>query len=311
MKKIAMLLVVCLVLGCAGCGGEKTYEDTLQQILDDVKLETTAAPLALGGIREEDWERYVFGPLVVQEMVERQSNPIALFHALVDQGVYLVDSEGADVWMDVLAEELMEGRQTLRDIPDVRLWEDREGPAPEDLLCEVLRMSAMASDGAPMESALLNQYEHDLWDFFHYSTKDQCYYCYSICYDNYYAYILAVYLRETNDERYLIDDVEIQFLRLAYREGGWAGSGLSGMYAYCEWESQAAGLICSLEKLMTGRSLLLEQMEGSDGAEGYQLPESYELGDYSVELQKKSYTNPMSEGVYYDSADLINYRIHK
>lgn len=309
MRKAAILLIICLVLGCAGCGSlEKTYEDTLQEILDSVTLETTAAPLTLGAIQKQ--ERYVFGPLVVQEMVKRPSNPVALFRALVDQGVYLAE-EDIDAWMDELVEELAENRQTLRYIPNVRLWEDREDPAPEELLCEVLRMSSMVSDGAPMESALLNQYEHGLWDYLHYSMKDQCYYCYSICYDDYYAYILAVYLRETHDERYLIDDVEIQFLRLAYREGGWAGSGLSGMYAYCEWENQAAALITSLEKLMTGRSLLLENMDRTDGSEGYRLPNQYELGDYSVEVQRKSYTNPMAEGVFYDSADLINYRIHK
>ena len=35
MKKIAMLVVLCLVLGCAGCAArEKTYEDTVQEILE-------------------------------------------------------------------------------------------------------------------------------------------------------------------------------------------------------------------------------------------------------------------------------------
>lgn len=49
MKKIAMLVVLCLVLGCAGCAArEKTYEDTVQEILDGITLEKTAAPPGAG-----------------------------------------------------------------------------------------------------------------------------------------------------------------------------------------------------------------------------------------------------------------------
>ena len=315
MKKIAMLVVLCLVLGCTGCAArEKTYEDTVQEILDGITLEKTAAPLVLGGITEdEDWERYVYGPVVMQDMVKRQSNPIALFQALVAQGVYPVYADDPNMWMDMLAEEELEYRQTLRRIPDVRLWEEREYDTNRDLLREVLRMSAVVDDGAAMEPALLNQYENVTWDYLNYSEQDQCYYCYSICYNDYAAYILAVYLRTGDDDTDRIADVEVQFLRLAYQEGGWAGSGYSSQFAYCHWENQAMALIGSLEKLMTGHSRMLEEAEKAEYGEfgGFQMPETYELGDYTVEIQKKSYMNLGYEGVYYDEADLVNYRIHK
>ena len=315
MKKIAWLGIICLLVGCAGCGiREKTYEDTLREILEGITLEQTAAPLVLGGIGEnEDWERYVFGPVIMEDMVRRQSNPIALFLALVEQEVYRADEDTSDMWMDMLADEELENRQTLRCIPDVRLWEERKHDADWDLLGEVLRMSAVVDDGASMESALLNQYENVNRDYLNDSEKGWCDYCYSICYDDYYAYILAVYLRGDGDTN-MITDVEIQFLRLAYREGGWAGSGYSEQFEYCHWENQAMALIISLEKLMTGESRMLEEIEKAHYGEsgGFRMPETYALGDYTVEIQKKNYDSfAFEDAYYYDEAELINYRIRK
>ena len=210
----------------------------------------------------------------------------------------------------------MDGDDYFQQIPDVRSWEDRGEVNPQKLLCEILRMSSFEEGNAAMSAALLNIYENTNLDAFAYSAADNCYYNYSIDCDGYgYAHIMAIYLREPTDVHGQFQDIEMQFMRLYFKEGGYAGSSLAVICGEQAWRTQTAALICAVEKLLSGESILNYE----DTCKGlyedytlYQLPGNYTLGEYKVEVSSRKYECTLGqENFSYEGALLVNYRIHK
>ena len=331
MRILTAIMIVCVLLTCPGCGMDAPAEltespvltepeesfrlATVEKMLANISLTKTTAPIMVG--YQLDTEPYYFyGANVAQAMMERESNPIALFHNLVDQGLYVREEQSDGFAAQVRRYSDEEKEAAFRPIPDVLCWDEREETDAETLLCEVLRMSSFVEENAGMSAALLNVYENTTVDTFEYSPDDKCYYNYSIECNGYsHAHILAVYLREPTDTYGHFNDVEIQFMRLYFRDACYAGASWAAEYAEQDWETQTAAIICSLEKLMAGESIL-DQVEVStsfyDECALYQLPGSYELGEYKVEISSAKYDCPLADdGFSYEGALLVNYRIRR
>lgn len=305
MKKILFLLILCVLLNCTGCGAASLSEmDQYRQMLKEVQLEKTAAPLVLGEDLDDGALEHTVGAPLVQEMARRESNPIALFLEMVDQGIYSREYQTEGFQVKAWCYEDAPTGKTFNPIPEVQPMVFGEEPRWEELMGQALRMSALVDDGVSVESALLNQLENGSGWNIAYSEKDGCAYSYYICYGQEYAYILAVYYRNT--------EVEVQSLWLAYKTGGYAGCGTARMYAQNEWTTQTAALLCSLEKLIAGRSMLESSFVGTDEFETYELPGSYWLDEWHVEITDYNYGSELLDsGDYYDRAELVNYRISK
>ena len=337
-KLFAGCLAAALVLGCSGCDIQELIDLTEQisttkpteaaqtsrsliekqvdLLLEDIELPTTAAPVTVGAVKDWGVGRF-YGANVAKAMMRRKSNPIALFHKLVNQGLYEknYDKEGFSVEVPCDEDKV---DQVFRAIPEVTPWAERDSNNPDYLLTEMLRMSYFGPSCSYLSSQLLTAYGND--DIFHYSdTADgNCYYNFNILTDDIIsADVLAIYLPEPKDEESGFDTVEIQFLYLLSRRAGKAGFSIALEQNRQDWEGQTASVICALEKLMAGQSYLCrpEAYTGYEHDEfaRYELPGSYELGDYEVEISYTDYecAYTIDDGGDYEAAWLVNYRIAK
>lgn len=307
MKKIALILVVCMLLGCAGCGGGSPESKAYRKNLKAVELEKTSAPVAIGqipGVHLENLTENTLGVPLVQEMISRESNPIALFLEMVRQGAYekIMEQEGFTI------EDCYDHNGDLEDA--FRMVPETEPMIPDGqdgyttLLRKMLQLSALVEDDAPLESALLNQIENSDREIVAYSEADQCWYSYFVCYGGEYAYVLVMYFHE--------NEVEIQSLFLASKIWGYAGCGTALWYAQSIWSMQNGGLICAVEELLAGESEIRKHIWESEKMYLYELPGSYQVGEWNVEISSAEYENQLIYGGdYYDNAILVNYRISR
>lgn len=308
MKKIAFVLVVCMLLSCAGCSEPTLWDQGhYSQRLDAAELSKTAAPVVLGDAPNDLLVRGMkntVGMPLVMEMAARERNPIALFLTMVQEGVYEKNEQrdGFHVACTYIDEE--DAKQVFRVIPDTEPMSFREEAAFEELFCQALRMSSMTEDNVSLESALLNRVENSADEIVQHSPEDQCWYSYFVCYDSECAYILVMYYHDSA--------VELQSLWLSYKEGGYAGCGTSQLYSRNAWSAQTASLICAMEKLITGESMIDRSYAGCDEFAVYELPGSYELGTWQVEIGSQSYSSDLPANEFYmESAELVNYRISR
>lgn len=307
MKKIAILLTVCILVVCTGCGMEPTASEQYRRDLAAVELDITAYPTVLGQIQGEDpellMERTVTHPML-QEMAERESNPIALFLELVRQGVYEnysrqdgfrsglpsgFEGEEADAFCEIQVVEPV-------------VLDDRDNG--EELLRRALGLSALAEDYYSLESALLNRIENGDGEIFAYSEEDGCWYSYFVCYEREYACVLAVYFTG--------DALELQSLWLSAKTWGYAGCGTALLYARNAWSAQMTGLVCALEHLLAGQSIVGAPQEDNGEFLFYELPGSYNLGQWQVQISSAAYSDTLSLDMeYQECAELFNYRISR
>ena len=340
-KILAACLAISMVFGCAGCSVQELLELTEQltfseptepteatkpepstaykevtKLLEDVQLPETAASVVVGDPFAGMSESRFYAAHVLQAMRERESNPIALFHKLVNKGLYQKEDQTDGFTVEVSCDSKQEADNDFQRIPSVIPWAERNETNPEVWLREVLQMTAF-HPADYLSMGLLNAFGGD--PVFHYSDApgDDCYYYYSISSDGFCsADIMAVYLPQTEDGHPEFRDIQIQFLSLYSRPIS-AGFSVAMEMERQAWTTQTAAMICAVEKLMTGSSFIYQE-DAYDGFHHeeyarYQLPGSYDLGDYQVEITSTEYTctNADEIGSNIEIARLVNYRIHK
>lgn len=336
MKKVTLLLIVCVLLGCIGYAGsepttrpaeeilaqEKAVRDVLEEADFPVTMQsvciTDAAPAHTEHLlsRREASVSYPF----VKVCGELKSNPIAAFLELADQELYRFLYE-TEEWMWVYLEwiedySLLCQLEERPSFDTLKVYRNHRDEA--ELLRDVLQMSALLEDGIDMEEQILKA-TNDLRNLgFKKSKEEQVSYAYYVYSNDMFANVLCFYIHH-KDEEEQISDVEFQLLTLSYNvyrenvtyDDNWFHIEFAN-------EAQLLSLVDAVEMNLTGTSLFHQQatmhFSAMNGG-GVDIPAQYTIGDYHITIQRQCYdTSALGSPRYgdgYETAVLTTYRIQK
>lgn len=334
MKKVAFILVICMLIGCAGCAGTGagTQSRPAEEILKmegDVRrvLQTSVADVTAKSVCMTDdapahtgyllgWKEASVSYPFAKMMEEFPINPIAAFFELENHDLYSFTWEDDEIIFYELSHDeyaelckLQEG--PVRDtVKEYRCRRDEE-----DFFRDVLQTSALLNDGIGLEEQILRK---DANLDFTASEEEQVSYAYYIYTTDLFAQVLCVYIHYEEGQE-LIEDVELQLLTLnynTYREN--APEDEDPFDLELGQDMQLLALIDAVELNLTGTSLfhLMSTMRSSAMHGGSaDIPFEYGIGEYDVTIHRKNYesfaigTSRIGDG--YETAVLTTYRIQK
>ena len=217
------------------------------------------------------------GRALVEELAQRQVNPIAAHWELVYEGLY-VKAQDESGKLSVTA--LQAPAQTAAS------YEYTDAGARQ-LLTDLLALAAQMDDGLDLEMALLGANLTVEADQVFHSEEEQCRYAYFACNSDRATYILCFYLRGGAQ----IEDVEFQLLTLRHASGTVEALARLDDHA----KRQAAALMAAAELVMTGKTR---------AGEG-EVPFAYQVGGWSAELERFTFDGDPDWG------SLVNYHLQK
>ena len=334
MKKVALLLAICMLLGCAGCadaeaGIQSRPAEEILELEEDVRwvLETSEAAVTAKSVcmtddapahtgyllgRKEASVSYPFTKMLEEIPI----NPIVGFFELEDHDLYSFTWEDDEIIFYELSHDeyaelckLQEG--PVRDtVKEYRCRRDEEA-----FFRDVLQTSALQNDGIGLEEQILRK---DANLDFTASEEEQVSYAYYVYTTDLFAQVLCVYIHHEEGQEQ-IEDVEFQLLTLnynTYREN--APEDETPFNLELGQDMQLLALIDAVEMNLTGTSLfhLMSTMRSSAMHGGSaDIPFEYSIGEYDVTIQRKNYESfaigASRVGDGYETAVLTTYRIRK
>ena len=335
-KAVLFFMIACMLLICVGCAASEperhpaeellAQECAVREALAAAELPVTAQSICVTEAAPSDAEYLlsrkeasVSGPFV-KVCGELNSNPIAAFFALVDQGLYESDGtlvESVFEYLDYYTEHDLMCELAERPGPAlIKAYRSRCDEA--ELIRDVLTMSGQLEERCGIETLILEQMEELRSAGVRESEDEAVSYVYCICSNDFMADVLCVYVHHDEEEP-LITDVEFQLLTLyyyTYRNGANYNE-----HSYDPEFSAAAqlfSLIDAVEKNLTGTSVFHQQavlyyktMNGGN----VDIPTEYTIGDYRITLRQQYFDSTAlgmrGDGIGYERAVLTTYRIRK
>lgn len=336
MKKVAFILAICMLLGCAGCadteaGIQSRPAEEILELEEDVRwvLETSEAAVTAKSVcmtddapahtgyllgRKEASVSYPFTKMLEEIPI----NPIVGFFELEDHDWYhfLWERDEEGICLEWLYYDEFDELWKLKEEPGRdTVKEYRSHRDEEDFFRDVLQTSALLNDGIGLEEQILRK---DANLDFTASEEEQVSYAYYVYTTDLFAQVLCVYIHH-EEGREQIEDVELQLLTLNYhtdREN--APEDEDPFDLELGQEMQLLALIDAVEMNLTGASVFHQHatlhnstMHGGSVV----VPLEYSLGEYDVTIQQKYYESfaigATKYGNGYERAMLTTYRIQK